>query len=110
MSIVPIHAVKLGVALEFYGIELRLWKEIGESEWGATLREKDNTVHTRFEEENLTMAKLHLLAEARKRVVNRSGSAKLPGCDAFLNSWKPINMRQAGQKASLVTHKTPNPA
>jgi hypothetical protein len=108
MSIVPIHAVKLGLALEFYGIELRLWKEIGESEWGATLREKDNTVHTRFEEENLTMAKLHLLAEARKRVVNRSGSAKLPGCDAFLNSWKPINMRQAGQKASLVTNKTPN--
>jgi len=92
MSIVPIHAVKLGVALEFYGIELRLWKEIGESEWGATLREKDNTVHTRFEEENLTMAKLHLLAEARKRVVSRSGSAKLPGCDAFLNSWKAINM------------------
>ena len=92
MSTVPIHAIKLGLALEVYGIELRLWKETGESEWGATLREKDNTVHTRFEEENLTMAKLHLLAEARKRVVNQFGGAELPGCDTFLNSWKPINM------------------
>jgi hypothetical protein len=92
MSTVPIHAVKLGLELEVYGIELRLWKETGESEWGATLRENDNTVHTRFEEENLTMAKLHLLAEARKRAVSRSGGAELPGCDAFLNSWKPINL------------------
>ena len=95
MSTLRIHAVKLGLALEVYGIELRLWKEIGESEWGGTLRENDQTVHTRFEEENLTMAKLHLLAEARKRVVNRSGGAELPGCDAFLNSWKPINMTKA---------------
>jgi hypothetical protein len=95
MSTVPIRAVKLVLALEVYGIELRLWKEIGESEWGATLRESDNTVHTRFEEENLTMAKLHLLAEARKRVVNRSSHAELPGCDAFLNSWKPINVTKA---------------
>ena len=95
MSTVPIHAVKLGVALEVFGIQLRLWKEAGESEWGATLRENENTVHTRFEEENLTMAKLHLLAEARKRVANRSGGVELPGCEAFLNSWKPINMRKA---------------
>jgi len=29
---------------------------------------------------------------ARFRVVNRSGAAKLPGCDAFLKSWKPVNM------------------
>jgi hypothetical protein len=92
MSTAAIRAVKLGLELEVYGIELRLWKEIGESEWGATLRENGKTVHTRFEEENLTMAKLHILAEARKRVVNRAGGAELPGCDAFLNSWKPINM------------------
>jgi hypothetical protein len=95
MSTVATPAIKLGLALEFFGIELRLWKEIGESEWGATLRENHNTLQTRFKEENLTMAKLHLLAEARKRVVNRSGNAELPGCDAFLNSWKPINLTKA---------------
>jgi hypothetical protein len=99
MSTVQIQAIKLGLALEFYGIELRLWKEIGESEWGATLRENDNTSHARFEEENLTMAKLHLLAEARRRVVNRSGAAELPGCDAFLNSWKPINLTKDRARA-----------
>jgi hypothetical protein len=92
MSTVAIRAVKLCLALEAYGIELRLWKDAGESEWGATLRENGNAVHIRFEEENLTMAKLHLLAEARKRVVNQSGGTELPGCDAFLNSWKPIKM------------------
>jgi hypothetical protein len=101
MSTVPIHSLKLGLALEVFGIELRLWKETGETEWGATLRENANTIHTRFEEENLTMAKLHLLAEARRRVANRSG-AELPGCDAFLNSWKPINMTKDREEASSV--------
>jgi hypothetical protein len=76
-----------------------LWKEIGESEWGASLCENDKTFHTRFEEENLTMAKLHLLGEARKRVVNRSGAAELPGCDAFLNSWKPVNLTKGKARA-----------
>src|SRR6266702_6665057 len=83
---------KLGLALEAYGIELRLLKEPGEREWGATLRDDNNIVDCHFEEDTLTLAKLHVLGEARNRVMSRSGSAELPGCDTFLASWKPVKM------------------
>jgi hypothetical protein len=86
---------KLGLALQAYGIELRLWKEPGEREWGATLRDDKNIVHRRFEEDNLTLAKLHVLGEARNRVMSRSGSAELPGCDTFLDSWKPVKLAKS---------------
>jgi len=82
----------LALALEAYGIELRLWKEPGEREWGATLRDDNNIVDCHFEEDTLTLAKLHVLGEARNRVMSRSGSAELPGCDTFLASWKPVKM------------------
>ena len=95
MAPTAVGEFKLALALEAYGIELRLWKEPGEREWGAALREDNNIVDCRFEEDNLTLAKLHVLGEARNRVMSRSGSAELPGCDAFLNSWKPINMTKA---------------
>jgi hypothetical protein len=30
--------------------------------------------------------------EARNRAINRSGGSRLPPCDDFLDSWKPVNM------------------
>lgn len=92
MATAAVGEFKLGLALEAYGIELRLWKEPGEREWGATLRDDNNIVDCHFEEDNLTLAKLHVLGEARNRVMSRSGSAELPGCDTFLDSWKPVKM------------------
>ena len=83
---------KLGLALEAYGIELRLWKEPGEREWGATLRDDHDIVACQFEEDNLTLAKLHVLGDARNRVISQSNVAELPGCDTFLDSWKPVKM------------------
>jgi hypothetical protein len=83
---------KLGLALEAFGNELRLWKEPGEREWGATLRDDDNIVECHFEEDNLTLAKLHVLGDARNRAISRSDAAELPGCDMFLDSWKPVKM------------------
>ena len=85
-----IREVKLALALDAYGLELRLWKELKEREWGATLRDDTTTVHSHFEEDNLMMAKLHVLGEARTRAVTRSGRSDLPGCDTFFDSWKPI--------------------
>ena len=84
--------VRLGLALEAYGIEIRLWKEPGERDWSATLRDDGKLVDLRFEEDNLTLAKLHALGEARNLVMSRSGSAELPSCDTFLDSWKPVKM------------------
>ena len=87
-----IHAVKLGLALEAYGIQLRLWKEAGERQWGASLRDDGGQTHLEFEEDSLAMAKLHLVAEARRRASLRSNVGDLPGCDEFSNSWKPVNI------------------
>jgi hypothetical protein len=82
--------VRLGLALEAYGIEVRLWKEPGERDWSATLRDDGKIIDLHFEEDNLTLAKLHALGEARNLVMSRSGSAELPSCDTFLDSWKPV--------------------
>jgi hypothetical protein len=92
MATTAVGEFKLALALQAYGIELRLWKEPGEREWGATLRDGNNVVDCHFEEDNLTLAKLHVLGEARNRVINRSGAVNLPGCDTFLDSWKPVKM------------------
>lgn len=92
MAITAVGEFKLALALQAYGIELRLWKEPGEHEWGATLRDGNNVVDCHFEEDNLTLAKLHVLGEARSRVMSRSRSTELSGCDTFLDSWKPVKM------------------
>jgi hypothetical protein len=94
MEVTGMATWQIGLALEAYGIELRLWKEADLREWGATLRDGATVVHHRFEEDNLTLAKLHVLGEARTRAVSRSGSTELPGCDTFFNSWKPIKMER----------------
>ena len=83
---------KVALSLKAYGFELHLWKENVEREWGASLRDKDVVATCSFEEDNLMLAKLHLLGEARNRAMGQSGNTNLPGCDCFLNSWKPINL------------------
>ena len=94
MTTTAIREIKVALALRAYGIEIRLWKEADLREWGATFRDDTTIVHYRFEEDNLMLAKLHALGEARNRAMGRTGCAELPGCDTFSNSWKPINMTQ----------------
>jgi hypothetical protein len=81
---------KVALALQAYGFELRLWKEGPEKEWAGTLRLGDSILTHRYEEDNLTLAKLHLLGKARSRAMSLSNGAELPGCDTFMNSWKPV--------------------
>ena len=83
---------KVALSLKAFGFELYLWKEDVEREWGASLRDENVVATCNFEEDNLMLAKLHLLGEARNRAIHQSGTSDLPGCDAFLNSWKPINL------------------
>jgi hypothetical protein len=92
MATAAVSQFKVGLALKAYGIEIRLWKEPGEREWGATLFHDNKFVNCHFEEDNLTLAKLHVLGEARNRVMSRSGIAELPGCDTLLDSWKPVKL------------------
>jgi hypothetical protein len=95
MTPTAVGQFKIALAREAYGIELRLWKESGEREWGASLRDEGTIVDCHFEEDNLTLAQLRILGEARKRVISRSGSAELPVCDTFLGSWKPVKMAKS---------------
>ena len=92
MSVTAIREVKVALAVRAYGIEIRLWKEADLREWGATFRDQTTIVNYQFEEDNLTLAKLHALGEARKRALGLLGNVDLPGCDTFPNAWKPINM------------------
>ena len=92
MTTTAIRDIKIGLALKAYGMELRLWREQAPREWGATLREDATILHYHFEEDNLTMAKLHMLGEARNRAMNRVDSADLPGCDTFFDAWKPVKV------------------
>jgi len=86
------ETTKLALALTAYGIELRLWKERGEREWGATLTEGNTILHSNFGEDNLALAKLHVLGEARSRAMIREAGAELPGCDTFFDVWKPVRI------------------
>jgi hypothetical protein len=86
---------KVALTSKAYGFELQLWKEDMGREWGATLRDGNHLTSCKFEEDNLELAKLHLLGEARNRAISRSGNADLPGCDAFLHSWKAIALTKA---------------
>ena len=94
MATAAVGKLKVALGLEAYGMKLRLWKEPGEREWAATLRDDGNIIDFRFEEDNLTMAKLRVLGEARKRATSRA-EATLPACDTLLDSWKPVKMTNA---------------
>jgi hypothetical protein len=96
MTTTAIREVKVALALNAYGLEIRLWKEADLREWGVTFRDDTTVVHDKFEEDNLNLAKLRALGEARKRAMDQSGNAELPGCDTFSNAWKPINMMTRG--------------
>jgi hypothetical protein len=90
-----IRDIKIGLGIKAYGMELRLWREQAPREWRATLQEENTILHCHFEEDNLMMAKLHVLGEARNRALSRADNTELPGCDTFFDSWKPIKLTQA---------------
>lgn len=89
---VPKVVPKVAISSKAYGFELQLWKEDTERKWGATLSDSNLVVSCNFEEDNLMLAKLYLLGEARNRAIERSNAPNLPGCDTFLDSWKPIRL------------------
>jgi len=95
MTTATVPEIRVALAIKAYGMEIQLWKEVGQREWGATLRDDTTILHCHFEEDSLPLAKLHLLGEARNRAVTRSGNTGLPGCDTFFDAWKPIKMTKA---------------
>jgi hypothetical protein len=92
---------KLAITSKAYGFVLQLWKEDAERTWGATLSNSNFVVSCNFEEDNLMLAKLYLLGEARNRAIEQSNAPNLPGCDTFLDSWKPIRLTPGRVSAGI---------
>ena len=95
MTTTAARQTRVALALSAYGIELRLWKGPDVRDWGASLRHDNNTIQFKFEEDNLTLAKLHVLGEARNQAMKRTGSLALQDCETFLDAWMPVKMMQA---------------
>ena len=45
MTTATVPEIRVALAIKAYGIEIQLWKEVGQREWGATLRD-DTTFFT----------------------------------------------------------------
>lgn len=79
--------------LNAFGFHLRLWSE-SDVKWAATIHDGKKEITSRFEEDNLTIAKLHLLEDARRRAVLLWPNKDLPTCESLVDSWEPLNMVQ----------------
>lgn len=86
--------IKPSFTLNAYGFHLRLWNESGGVDWGASILDGKEEISCKFEEDNLTLAKLHLLAEARSRATTRWPDKEFPSCESLLESWEPVNMTE----------------
>ena len=92
MTSATVGKTRLALALSAFGFELRLWQESHDAQWGATIEDGDHVFHSQFEEENLTLAKLHLLGEARARALYR-GDTEFPSCESLMGSCKLISLK-----------------
>ena len=93
MSSTMVRRKRTALALSAFGFELRLWHESKEMEWGATIADGEQVLHSRFEEDNLMLAKLHVLGDARARAMYRWSDREFPSCESLMGSWKPITMK-----------------
>lgn len=59
-----------GFRLAAFGFELHLWME-ADAEWSAIIRDGDQEISSEFKEDNLTLSKFHILANARSRAICR---------------------------------------
>jgi hypothetical protein len=75
------------LAISAFGFQIRLCQESTEAEWSATIADRERVLRSRFEEENLILAKLHILEDARARAIYRSGGNNLPSCESLIDAW-----------------------
>jgi hypothetical protein len=80
---------KQGFRLAAFGFELHLWME-RDAEWSAIIQDGDNRFSTRFQEDNPTLAKFHLLADARNRPIYRWRDQQFPAEETLVDSWEPM--------------------
>lgn len=96
MRLPALNKAKHGFALSAFGFQLHLWKE-SDVEWCGTIRDGDQETSSRFEEDNLTLAKLHILAEARNRALVRWKDKEFPACETLVDSWEAMTFVDESQ-------------
>ena len=82
---------KTVLAISAFGFEIRLWKESHGVVWGATIADGEQLFRSEFEEDNLTLAKLHILEDARTRAAYRWKNREFPPCESFGDLWNCVN-------------------
>jgi len=89
MRLPALSKAKHGFVIAAFGFRIHLWNE-SEVEWCATIFDGEQEVSSRFEEDNLTLAKLHTLADARNRAMVRWKDKEFPSCDSLVDSWESM--------------------
>ena len=90
MTSTAIPEIKETFAVEAYGVEIRLWKSSDANWWGGMLRTGKDVLYREFHEENLTLAQLHLLAEARNIAAYRGCTAALLPSHIAIQEWRQL--------------------
>ena len=80
---------KHGFSCDAYGLQIHLWSE-SDVDWCATIFDGTQELYFRFEKNNLTLAKLHILAVARKRAMLGQKHQQFPAENTLLESWKSM--------------------
>lgn len=88
------RTTKSVLAISAFGFEIRLWKESQGVAWGATIADGDQLFRSQFEEDNLTLAKLHILEDARARASHRWRDREFPPCESLADLWKTITIAE----------------
>jgi hypothetical protein len=70
MKLPAVINTKQGFRVAAFGFELHLWME-RDAKWSAIIQDGDHEFSSRFQENNLTLAKFHILADARSRAIYR---------------------------------------
>ena len=89
MRLPTLGKAKHGVSCNAYGLQIHLWSE-SKLEWCATIVDGGHELYFCFDEENLTLAKLHILAVARNRAMVGQKGRELPAEVTLLESWESM--------------------
>jgi hypothetical protein len=90
MTSTTIGTTKDVLAISAFGFEIRLWQESTEVEWSATIEDGKRVLRSKFEEENLILAKLHILEDARARAIYCCRHNNLPSCESLIDGWHEV--------------------
>ena len=95
MRLPTLCKAKHGFSCDAYGLQIHLWSE-SNVDWCATIFDGAHEMYFRFEKNNLTLAKLHILAVARKRAMVGQKDREFPAENTLLESWESMTFVDEG--------------